>query len=232
MDIKIKEYDIKVILLKEIHLKNIGSSIGGFLTEILCIDENWKKMHYNKEYKGYCFNYLHPQAQNKIYQRGVYNFQVRVIDEYVESILDNYISGFWNDTFKVIFVKKSELTQKRNIQRCFTVTPVILKTDKGYWRKENKFELFESRIKSNMIKKYKFITGETIEEEPQIYNKIILDNEKPVATSYKNIILLGDKITIELEQDNLSQEIAFITLGMGVGENNSSIGAGFLNYKY
>ena len=48
---------------------------------------------------------------------------------------------------------------------------------------------------------------------------------------YKNIHLLGDKISIEIAQNERAQKLAYLALGTGVLENNSR-GFGFMNYEY
>ncbi|TJX13725.1 CRISPR-associated endoribonuclease Cas6 [Tissierella creatinini] len=229
---EVKEFSIKVFLFEEIDLKQIGEKLGSLLTEVLCQDEGWKERHYDKSYKGYCFNYLYPLAVDGKYKKGgVYDFQCRVIDRKVEKILDERLQTFCNKNFKVLIVKKINVNKNRIIEKVFTTTPLLLKNEDGYWRKNKDIEFFENRIKNNLIKKYKFITEDQI-VEPIIYNNLSIDNEKPIGVNLKGITLLGDKVTLLLSQDDLSQKIAYYALGMGVGENNVTLGAGFLNFKY
>lgn len=56
-------------------------------------------------------------------------------------------------------------------------------------------------------------------------------NRKVIAMHYKDISLLGDKIELCIDADPVSQEVAYMLLGVGLGENNSSMGAGYVNYK-
>ena len=47
----------------------------------------------------------------------------------------------------------------------------------------------------------------------------------------KNIKLLGDKVRLAVLDDEKSQEMAYLSLGVGLGEMNSR-GAGFVNYRW
>ncbi len=90
---------------------------------------------------------------------------------------------------------------------------------------------FEERIKINLIKKYNKFTGEKIEENFDFYTSIEFKNKKPISVNYKNIKLLGDKLQLNIADDKLSQKIAYMALGTGLGENNSR-GLGFVNFRY
>ena len=67
---------------------------------------------------------------------------------------------------------------------------------------------------------------------------IIKSNKKSAARSennfdftLKNIKLLGDKVRLAVLDDEKSQEMAYLSLGVGLGEMNSR-GAGFVNYRW
>lgn len=92
-------------------------------------------------------------------------------------------------------------------------------------------EEFEKRLKDNLIKKYKFFTGNDIDENLPLYNLIEFKNKVPVKMPYKSINLLGDKIVLEIAQNKQAQELAYLALGVGLLENNSR-GFGFVNFKY
>ena len=48
---------------------------------------------------------------------------------------------------------------------------------------------------------------------------------------YKNVVLLGDKLSLTISKDERAQELAYMALGTGIGENNAR-GCGFLSYRY
>lgn len=106
-----------------------------------------------------------------------------------------------------------------------------VKTDEGYWRGNMTVPEFEKIIKINLIKKYKQFTGQNISEDILLYDVMKFNNRVPIKVSYKNINLLGDKLSFRISNEQLSQELAYFALGVGLGCNNAR-GLGFLNYKY
>ncbi len=56
-------------------------------------------------------------------------------------------------------------------------------------------------------------------------------NKKPIATKYKDISILGDKIKFMISDNEQAQKIVNFALGTGLGEMNSR-GLGFINYRY
>ncbi|MGO3751978.1 MAG: hypothetical protein ACTJGH_04330 [Peptoniphilaceae bacterium] len=228
---RVSEFNVKVLLLKDLDLEEVGEKIGNLLDEVLGKDKEWiEKNHYKKEYKPYIYNWLYPLSKNKFYKKGVYDFQIRSLSENVNAILENNLKDFKNDYFKVLIFEKKEI-RKRPIERVYSITPLIMKNDLGYWKKEKEIGFFESRLKANLIKKYNYLTGNTI-KEAKIYNRLSLDNKYPIGIKYKNIKLLGDKVTLYIEDDDLSQEIIYLSLAMGLLENNTRLGAGYINYQY
>lgn len=58
-----------------------------------------------------------------------------------------------------------------------------------------------------------------------------LKNKKPISTNYKNIKLLGDKISLNISDEFLAQELAYMSLGTGLSEMNAR-GYGFVNFRW
>lgn len=226
------EYSIKVFLYRDLKLEETGYELGRFLNELLCTKKEWINQHYNKSYKPYSFNYLYPLAVDNIYSGGkIYNFQCRINSKFIEQVFDESLEDFKNGLFKAIVFTKKVIPQNRIIQRVFTTTPLIIKNDTGYWQNALDYNEFEDRIRNNMIKKFNFISDEDI-KEAKIFTSMTLDNRSPIAIKYKDIRLLGDKITLYLSADELSQKIAYNSLAFGLGENNATAGTGFIHYKY
>lgn len=53
----------------------------------------------------------------------------------------------------------------------------------------------------------------------------------PVPAVYKNVKLLGDKIRLSVADNEAAQNLAYMSLGTGLGEMNSR-GFGFINYRW
>ena len=90
---------------------------------------------------------------------------------------------------------------------------------------------FEDRLKVNLIKKWKCFTGEAVDEDFQLYTLLEFLNHKPIRVHYKGISLLGDKIRLEIADNEMAQNLSYMALGAGLLENNSR-GSGFVNYRW
>ena len=119
----------------------------------------------------------------------------------------------------------------KHIQTLYTLTPVILKDEKGYWQKHMSLQDFEDRLKVNLIKKWNQAQGDKLAEDFQLYSMLEFLNEAPIPMEYKNIKLLGDKIRLQIADNETAQKVAYMALGTGLLEMNAR-GAGFVNYRW
>ena len=128
---------------------------------------------------------------------------------------------------------ENRILPKKTISEIYTLTSLVMKFEDGYWRGKYPIEVFEQRLFSNAVKKYKQYTGEEVNEDFQWYTQITFLNKKPVPLSYdsKKIKLLGDKINLKIADNKQAQELTYFMLGAGLGELNSR-GAGTCNYRY
>ena len=56
-------------------------------------------------------------------------------------------------------------------------------------------------------------------------------NKKPIGVEYKEIRLLGDKLNLQIADNEMAQELAYFLLGTGIGEMNSR-GYGYCNFRW
>ena len=56
-------------------------------------------------------------------------------------------------------------------------------------------------------------------------------NQGPIVMEYKNVKLLGDKVRLQIADNDSAQKLAYMSLGTGLLEMNSR-GAGFVNYRW
>ncbi len=202
----------------------ISKAIISYLSE----NEKFLDMHNAKNYKSYCHDNLYPIK--KFYKKNmVYQYRIRSFDEgFVNYILHGF-SDYKDKVFKNLTVDVS-IIPKSSISKLFTLNPIIIKNDFGYWKDNLTLEEFEKRITDNLIKKYKFFIDENI-EDGKFYTGLKFLNEMPIAFKFKNIKLLGDKLELEINMDKRSQDLAYFALAVTFSEN-SAYGAGFLSYKY
>ena len=224
------QINLKIITKQDLHKDSVQRQITAFMDQGLAMDKDMLLFHENKNiYKNYTFGNFMPIERNGVYHAGnIYSVIIRTVDAKLARYFYTILPKHENYSIKGISAKIITLS-KRPLERIYTLTPVIIKNDQGYWRNCMSFEEYEQRIKINLIKKYRQFTEKNIKEDVGFYTSIQLDNEKPIAVSYKNgIKLLGDKMTLYLADDALSQEMAYFAMGVGLGENNSR-GFGYLN---
>lgn len=224
------EIKLKVYLLKDIKYENCLEAVSSYLDSGLCKNEKFLDKHNEKEYKLYNFNYLYPIETDKLYKKDkFYILTIRTIDREIADYIDSVICNHFDENIKGI-TSEVKIIKRKIIDKIYSITPVLIKNNDGYWKKNNDLEFFEKRIKENVLKKYKYITNKEL-EVCDFYNEIKFKNHKPIATNFKNIKLLGDKIELSIEDNPISQEIAYMILGVGLAENNSR-GAGFMNFRW
>ena len=229
---KVYEYKVKLLLKEDIHYEKLVTVLNYFIDSALSRDEELQKYHNEKHYKGYVHDFLYPVEKEGVYKKNhYYTMRIRSIEK---NLIQYFISNcsFHETTELIAMGGEVSIVPEKMIKRIYSITSVIVKNDeKGYWKNYMSLEEFEKRLKDNLMKKYKLFVDEDLDENFMIYDCIEFKNKVPVKVPYKNIHLLGDKISIEIAQNERAQKIAYLALGTGVLENNSR-GFGFMNYEY
>ena len=88
--------------------------------------------------------------------------------------------------------------------------------------------LVKDRIIANIQKKYKNIYDTPVDVD--FIKSIKKTNRNPIKIPYKNINMLGNKFEIEVKEDPMSQNLAYLALSVGILEKNS-LGFGFCMAK-
>lgn len=225
---------LKLFLLKDISINNVQSMITRFIDKSFLLDETLSMLHEENVYKNYCYDLLCPVEKDKIYKRGkIYTLTIRTVDERYADFFYHVCPNVFTRELKGLTAEIRTLPRK-TIEFVYTLTPVILKDERGYWKDCMSEEEFKNRININLAKKvnqlFAPVTNECLEPKA-FYSTIEFLNRTPVPMQYKNVRLLGDKIRLSSLDDKLSQTLAYFALGVGIGEMNSR-GAGFLNYRW
>ena len=225
------EYQCKLKFLKSINHKTIAEKINYFLDSVLAKDQEFLQYHENKGYKYYVTDAPWPIEKDGIYKEGkVYTLRIRTVKQ---ELAEFFSEKLYAHTSKELLGVggKLRIISKKHIQELYSITPIVIKNEEGYWRGNMSVPEFEKRIKTNLIKKYKQFTGKNIREDILLYDVMKFNNRIPIKIPYKNINLLGDKLSFRISNEQLSQELAYFALGVGLGCNNAR-GLGFVNYKY
>jgi CRISPR-associated endoribonuclease Cas6 len=223
-------YDIKVIVLLKKNMKFTDSSeiIGKNISSAMLRSEYLMKYHKEKTYK-YVFGNFTPVEKDGIYKEGrLYMFELRTFDEKFLNHINKCLKDYESNTIKVITLNIKTVKQ-RKIKFIRTINPAIVTTeDNKPWTRKDDLLLLVRRIHENAAKKYKkFFNRDIGETEDYFIEKLKILNKKPMSYKYKNIHLIGNKYLIKVNEDEKSQKLAFVTLGAGLAEKNSILGAGY-----
>lgn len=228
---KIFILNIKIYLMKNVLKNESLQEIGKIIDKALSNDTKYLELHEANCFKNYCYNDLYPIEKDKMYKEdNIYSFQLRTVEKDLAIYLSEELNKCYTNLLKVLKVDLKIINQK-HLSKIYSLTPVVLKTENGYWRGNLSSEEYEERLRINLIKKYNCFTGEKINEDFPLFTAIEFNNKKPIATNYKNIKILGDKINLTIADDEISQKIAYFAIGVGALELNSR-GFGFMNYRW
>ncbi len=225
------EIKLKVFLLKDIEVKEIQTVISSFIDKSLAKDKELLELHNKNTFKYYCFDSLYPIGKNNLYKsENVYSFRIRTVSRKLADCFYNNLPNECGENLKGL-VAEIKILPKKHLDKIYALTPVVIKNNEGYWKNKIALEEYERRLTENLIKKYNNFTEKQIDEEVELYNGIEFKNKKPISIKYKGISLLGDKVSLKIADDKLSQELAYMCLGTGLGEMNAR-GLGFVNYRW
>lgn len=222
---------LDIYLLQNLPAEESTGVLCKFIDKVLCSNEELIDFHESKQYKNYCFNSLSPVSPDKIYHKDRrYRLQIRTIDMNLAEHFSNDSVGVEDRIIKVLDTKV-KLLPKKNIDKLYSITPCILKTELGYWKEHFSEEEFCRSVKNNLIKKYKSFSGEDVDEDFSFVREVAFVNRKPILCKYKEVSLLGDKVDLYVEENPMAQKLAYMALGTGLLEVNSR-GFGFVNDKW
>lgn len=225
------QISLEIYLLQNLPSEEATGVICKYIDKVLCSDENLIEFHNSRQYKNYCFNSLYPVSPDKVYHKDKrYHLQLRTVDMNLAEHFSNGAVGVEDRILKVVDAQV-KLLPKKIIDKLYSITPCILKTDMGYWQEHFSTEEFCQSIQNNMVKKYKDFTGQEVEEDFKLVRDITFINRKPISCKYKDVSLLGDKIDLYIEENPMAQVLAYMAMGTGILEANSR-GFGFVNDKW
>lgn len=219
-------YNLKVIVLLKQNLKNEETyeKISNLISYAMLKDKNLKEIHEKNTYKNYVFCSLYPVQKDGIYkQNNIYSFDLRGLEFSKIMKLKQVLANVENEYFKIIQINLQNHEQIE-INKLVTLTPAIITTPKGDYDIKDDINLAKSRILANIQKKYKNIYNTEINVD--FIKEIKKTNRQPIKIPYKNINMLGNKFEIEVKEDPISQNLAYLALTIGVLEKNS-LGFGF-----
>lgn len=227
----IYELETKIYLLKDIKIVEIQNYLAYFIDSVLIEDKDFAKLHGTNKFKYYCFDSLYPLGTKGVYKKdNVYIFRLRTLDYKLAQYLYENLAKKRTQELQGL-ICKVKILKPRLLKKIYTLTPIIIKTEDGYWKNKYNLNYFEEHLKYNLVKKYNNLYGYKINNDFQLYNYLKFKNKVPISRNYKNISLLGDAIEIEVAENDIAQKLAWMAVGCGLGEMNSR-GFGSINYQF
>ncbi|WP_027626922.1 CRISPR-associated endoribonuclease Cas6 [Clostridium lundense] len=228
---KVFEISISVFLIKDIDSEDSFEKIAQFIDSGLAKKTELLELHNSNTYKNYCFCSFYPLEEDKVYKRGnIYTIKIRTVDYELAKFFNEELVNHYNHDIKAL-TSTIRILPRKYIDKIYSITPLILKTNEGYWKNNISLDEFERRLKENLVKKYNLFMNTKIDENFQLYTSIEFKNIKPIGINYKGKKILGDKLTIHVSNDTMAQELAYMSLGTGALEMNAR-GAGYMNVKW
>jgi CRISPR-associated endoribonuclease Cas6 len=242
---KIFELRCIAYLKQDIIFDESFDCISKFINYSICQKEEYVLKHNKNVFNNYCFGSFMPIQIDKLYKKGnTYNFTIRTIDEKFATELVNLLRVNINNPFlQIVQVERRDI-KPFFISELYSATPVIMSLKKEdissyqlFWTLEKSGDIIElqNQLQDNLLKKYEEFFGEKLEVNQNFIQLLEIKNQKPQSIYFtttkneiqKRIRLLGNKFRIVPNEDEISQKLAFLTLGVGLGEK-SSYGGGFM----
>ena len=240
---KIFELKCNAYLKINIELKDSFDVLAKFINFAIYQNDIFEYKQNNNYIKNYCFGNFYPTESDRIYKQDtVYEFVIRSIDEeFINKIQKAFLENTNNNFLQVLDSEKKEIEQFF-IKELYSATPVIVtdKIDESgrqiYWSLDYNGDIIslQKQLQKNLAKKFKQFYPEDSKVSNNFIQEIEIKNQKPQSIYFKKfrnkkeqlIRLIGNKFAIIPKEDDLSQKLAFLSLGVGLGEK-SSLGGGF-----
>lgn len=231
MEVSVYETKIKIYVMADISANEIRRELTTYIDSGLAGTSQFAALHRENKYKFYCYDSLYPLEKDKVYKKDkIYTLTLRTLDVSLAKHFSEYVVHTHTRNLKGLTAQVRILPRK-HIDVIYTLTPAILKCDSGYWKDEMTVVQFEERMKGNLIKKWNEFCGEKLEEDFELFTGVEFLSKCPVASEYKGVRLLGDKVRMHVAENAMAQKLAYLALGTGVLEMNSR-GFGFVNYRW
>jgi CRISPR-associated endoribonuclease Cas6 len=245
-----KIFELKCItyLKHDIKFEESFDCISKLINYSICQKEEYVLKHNKNVFNNYCFGSFMPIQKDKLYTKGnTYNFTIRTIDEKFAIELNNLLRANINNSFLQILQVERKDIKPFFISELYSATPVIMslkkedeKSPQLFWSLEKSGDIIElqNQLQENLLKKYEEFFGEKLEANQNFIQLLEVKNHKPQSIYFtttknelqKKVRLIGNKFRIVPNEDEISQKLAFLSLGVGLGEK-SSYGGGFMIWK-
>lgn len=232
-----------VFIKVDIEFINSFDVISKFINFSMLKNDKLKDLHQQKGYKYYSFGGFYPLEKDKLYKKGrVYKFTLRSLDERFIDSLSTLLKENINNHFLQIVETNKKIVKQFFITELYSVTPVIvsLPRQKGekqmFWSIKDDIFILQKQLQNNLLKKYKSFYEKDLEPTQNFIQLFEIKNQKPQSIYFtkkindkkeQKVRLFGNKFKIIVNEDEISQKLAFTALACGLGERQS-YGGGFV----
>ncbi len=222
------ELSLQLAFSEETPLHLSSDKINRFI--LAAVSDRIRTLWIRRKIDGYVFNNPHPQETDRIYRPGkIYTIHIRTISRMIAELLAERLEYFATPEVQGLSLEAGILPRMQ-LYRIFSVTPLVLYTERGYWRNTMNAHQFENLIRTDLLQKYNGLHSVKLFGDFPIFSSLRIVNHKPIAVYDDGISLLGDRINIDVAPNWQAQELMYMALGMGIGERNAK-GCGFMGYK-
>lgn len=145
---KVYQIRIKLYLLQDITVNQMQTKLTAFIDKGFACDEQLLQIHRESKYKGYCYDLPYAIERDKMYKKGkVYTVTIRTISTKLAKYFSEICVNQYTKEIKGL-TAEVRIIPKKTIETLYTLTPVILKDENGYWKKCMSLEKFEERLKT------------------------------------------------------------------------------------
>ncbi len=237
------QLDLSVEVKRDIKHNYSYEQLSKLIASAMSSDDYFREVHNNKNFKYYNFNNLYKKEMPKdgIYREGeIYSFQIRSFDKEFIEVIKKSIEKTKNHFFRVLSINNEKEVNQFFITELESITPVIstreIEKKIIFWTLQRDGDIMKliNQLQDNLEKKYKEYFFREIERFQNFIEILKILNRKPqtiiVKRNGRDIKFFGNKLVIKINEDEVSQKLAFTALACGLGEKNA-FGGGFCRAK-
>ncbi|MCC0671378.1 MULTISPECIES: CRISPR-associated protein Cas6 [unclassified Clostridioides] len=217
------EIELFLKLEKDVLYVNLPEYLSKGMNYQFLRSKESKQYHHKNKIKLYNYSFLTPIEEDKIYKKDkAYTLKIRFMDLNIVNIFFNSLGTIMNPYFTVLGKRYDFKEKDKDIRYLTTITPAIIKIKNNITLDMSTMDLnlVKERILRNTCRKYNMLNYDNIKPHDFVENVELL-NRSSIGFNYKNALVIGNKYKIKIKPDELSQEMAFVILGVGLLEKNS-----------
>lgn len=226
---KFYELQVSVMLLNDIPVKDSFESIANILNYSFHKSDFMTSIHKSIGLKGYSFSGLYPIEKDSVYKSNTsYTFIIRTVSQTINNEIKVCLMGTENANM-IVYDIQSIIRNNSYIDYVDTLTPAIstMNNSKRWNMNVDSMESIKKLIINNLSRKCNVFLGKEIDVD-NIIEYIDIKSKCGIVIHYKNMKMIGYKFRVAFKDNAEAQQVANMSIALGIGEKNSSLGLGFV----